>query len=419
VSPGSDARIMAGVEIDRGAGRRYIARQPIFDRRGAVHGYELLFRAGMETSFRGDGELATRAILDSSVLFGVAGLTGGPPAFVNCTLEVLAGRMVEVLPPGKTVLELLETLKPTLELVRACQRLKALGYRIALDDFEWTEGINQLLELADYIKVDFIKSDASERRWLRGLFGEYPAILLAEKVETQEEYEQARREGFALFQGYYFCRPALLSKKDLPANKLAHMEILRELNEEPMDLHRLSRSVERDAAISYRLLRLVNSPACAVRREVRSVESALIAVGEQTFRSIATLAIASAMNAGQSAEVLRMAFVRARFCELAAQSTKHNPTEQYLLGLFSMLPSMLGIDMAEAIECLGVRREIREALLGTANRERALLGWIESSERGDWSRCDAIAEFAMPRAGFEQWAVEALVWADEALHFAS
>ena len=143
--------------------------------------------------------------------------------------------------------------------------------------------------------------------------------LVAEKVETHDEYKQACAEGFTLIQGYYFCRPVLLENRNIPANRLSHIEILRLLHEDSIDLRKLTRLVKRDASLTYRLLRLINSPLCAVRQEVSSVQGALIAVGEDAFRRIATLAITSEINAGQPGEVLRMAFVRGRFCELAAR----------------------------------------------------------------------------------------------------
>ena len=397
-------------------GLRFVARQPILDRRGRVFAYELLFRSGRETRFRGDGDEATRTMLDNSVLFGAAELTGGALAFINCTLESLSDRLVEILPPRSTVLEVLETLQPTPQLVAACRSLKAAGFEIALDDFEWKQGIEPLVELADYIKVDFIQSDGDARRAILNRLSEYSVTLLAEKVETFEDYERACAEGFTLFQGYYFCRPALMEKHVMPSNKLSQIDLLRYLHETPMDLHRVRDLVEREPAIAYRLLRLVNSPACALRQEVRSVEAALIAVGELTFRKMATVAIATGLNSGQPAEIVRMALVRARFCELAAGLTWHNTTEQYLLGLFSLLPAMLRLPMEEVVSILPLREEIRNALLGKRDRERCLLCWIEANEQGDSAKCETVVQAtALDQHQLTQCSVEAIKWADQVL----
>jgi EAL and modified HD-GYP domain-containing signal transduction protein len=408
-------------QLDPGQGEmiRYVARQPILDLRGRVHGYELLFRNGREQAFRGDSNLATRTMLDNTVIFGLEQLTGGLPAFVNCTREALTEKLVDVLPPSLFVLEILETIEPTPTLVDACRRLKRAGFRLALDDFRWRPELEPLTALADYIKVDFVLSGPEERRDLLQRLRDVPVALVAEKIETQEEYEQARAEGFQLIQGYYFCRPQLIENRRVPANRLSHIEILRVLREDTVDLHELARLVKRDASLTYRLLRLINSPICAVRQEVRSVEAALLAVGEDVFRRIATLAITSELNAGQPMELLRMAFVRAKFCELAADRCRLDPTEQYLLGLLSLLPAMLRMSMQKLAPGLPLREEICVALMGAPIPERMLLDWLIAHEHGDWAACDALAgERGLDQVELIQDYEKAVFWAESALRFA-
>ncbi len=400
-------------------GLRYVARQPILDLRGRVHGYELLFRAGPEASFRGDGDAATRTMLDNTVIFGLERLTGGLPAFVNFTAETLNPNLMHVLPPSMTVIEVLEDLEPTPQMIQTCRTLKASGFRLALDDFTWKPKFDPLVEMADYIKVDFIVSDAKARKNLLHRLRHAAVALVAEKIETQEEYNQACREGFTLFQGYYFCRPILLENRKIPANRISHIEILQVLRGESINLQKLTKLVKRDASLTYRLLRLVNSPMCAIRQEVTSIQAALIAVGEETFRHIAMLAIASEMNADQPAEILHMAFVRGRFCELAAGMCGLDPTEQYLLGMMSLLPAMMRLPMEELAPALPLRDEIRAALRGAANSERILLQWLENHEQGAWAACDAAAQ--AHRLDDEFMAAcyaEAVLWAEAALNSA-
>lgn len=399
---------------------RYVARQPILDLRGRVHAYELLFRAGPEAVFRGDSHKATSTMLDNAVIFGLERLTGGLPAFVNCTPEVLTEDLVDVLPTGMTVLEILETVEPTPEVVKACRKLKSTGYRLALDDFVWEPKFDPLVELADYIKVDFVLTGREERLKLFQHLRGRPIAMLAEKVETQEEYQQALKEGFTLFQGYYFCRPVLLGNRKIPANQLIHFEMLQLLQDEDIDLDQARRLMERSPSITYRLLRLVNSPAYAICRDIGSIQEALLAVGETTFRRVVTLAIASALNGEQPLEILRMAFVRARFCELASERRGLNAHEQYLLGMLSMLPAMMLQLMKDLAPALPLRDEIQAALQGTANRERVLLGWIEGYERGDWASCDAV----VAANGLDEEEVlahyrSALVWAAAALELSA
>ncbi len=393
--------------------KRYLARQPILDLHGKVHAYELLFRSGPEAAFRGDGEFASSTMIDNTVMFGLEGLTGGVPAFVNCTADILTSQQIKLLPPSMTILEVLETVEPTPDVIAACRRLKSTGFRIALDDFEWKASLQEFIELADYIKIDFTVSGKAERRAMLQRLKNRPVALVAEKVETSAEYEQACSEGFILFQGYYFCRPLLLTKRKVPSNKFFHIQLLSVLQKETLDLHELEELVKRDPSLTYRLLRLVNSPASAVRQEVRSIQLALLVVGEDVFRRIATLAIASELNSGRPTEILRMAFTRARFCELAANPSGLDPTEQYLLGMFSLLPAMLGAPMGTLVSTLPLRTEVQDALLGQESSVGFLLQWIEASERGDWARCDEITRTCeLQPARLLQCFTEAVHWAD-------
>ena len=400
---------------------RYLARQPILNQRGQVHGYELLFRTGLENFFRGgDLEMASRTVVDDAVLFGLEELSQGLPAFVNCTAEVLTGELAGVLPPPLTVLEILETVEPTPALIAACRNFKAQGYRIALDDFVWGAKSAPLVGLADYIKIDFLGSTPDERELaIRQLKGT-AAKLVAEKVETAEDHRQAVKEGFSLFQGYYFCRPVMLEKRKIPANTLFHLEILQQLLNDPLDLHRLSPLVKSDASLTYRLLRLVNSAGYGIRQEVRSIQSAIVIVGEDAFRRLATLAIASELNAGQPAEVLHMALIRARFCELAAPLEQQNPTEQYLLGLFSLLPAMLQVPMEQVAPMLPLRVQIRDSLRGADVPEHRLLAWLEAHERGDWEASDAIVtQDRLNREMLFRFYAEAIRWSAEVIRSAT
>jgi EAL and modified HD-GYP domain-containing signal transduction protein len=399
---------------------RYVARQPILDLHGRVHGYELLCRNGPEAPSRGSGDEATRTMLDNSVIFGLEQLANGLPAFINCTAEALTERLVEVLPPSMTILGIPANVEPDCRLMDACRRLKASGFRLALDDFSYKPRLQPLMDLADYIRADFALLSPAWRQILRQRLTRPSIAMMAKRVETQEDYRQACGEGFTLFQGDYFCCPVLLSNRKVPANRLFHFEILRQLHHDPIDLRKLSELVMRDASLTYRLLRLVNSPFCAIRQEVRSIESAILVVGELAFRRIATLSILSEINADRPPEILQMAHVRGRFCELAAGSCALDPAEQYLLGMFSLLPAMLCLPMESLASTLPLRDEIRDALLGVPNLERCLLQWLECHEHGDWAGCDAIAQ----AHGLEQERLisrygDAVIWAQAALRSAS
>jgi c-di-GMP phosphodiesterase len=410
-------RVLVGAATQTPAGElRYVARQPILDLHGKVHGYELLFWNGREPIIRADREIAARAMLDNTVVFGLEELAHGLPAFVNCTADSLTEEFVHVLPPRMTVLELPSETEPTPELLAACRKLKARGFRIALADFVGKERFRPLAELADYVKVDIVRIDAAERRRLAGKLAGSWARRIAQNVETQEQYGLACQEGFELFQGYYFCRPEPLESHRIPGNQLVHLEILALLQDNPMDLQKLSQLVMCDASLTYRLLRLVNSPLCAMRQEVTSIQSALMLVGEATFRRITMLAIASDFNVNQSAEILRMAFERARFCELAAGLCGLAPSEQYLIGMISLFPAMLRILIEDMVRMLPLRQPACDALLGRDLPEGVLLHWIVCEEHGNWAACDKIVcSHGLRHENLMRCHAEAIAWTHEAL----
>jgi EAL and modified HD-GYP domain-containing signal transduction protein len=399
---------------------RYVARQPILDARGRLHGYELLFRrSACANTFSGDGDAATRTVLDNTLIFGLEQLSGGMPVFVNCTQEALEKQLVMVLPPRQTVLELLETLEPTPALLEACRDLKARGFKLALDDFEWKPEWAPFVPLADYIKMDLSVTTASQRADLIQRVRTSNARLVAERVETQASLKMALAEGFLLFQGYYFCRPVLMQNRAVPPNRIVHLELLHALHAGPLDVSGITRLVKRDAALTYRLLLMVNSPLYGTGTEIRSIQQALVLIGDEMFRRVAMLAIASESPGKGGSELLRMAYLRGRFCELVAPGNGRDVTEQYLLGVLSLLPAMLGPPMETIVKTLPLRPPMREALLGKSNAERAVLEWLIAYESGDWEKCDATASAANLRTeGWSKRYIEALQWAEANLTLA-
>ncbi|MGA2569582.1 MAG: HDOD domain-containing protein [Terracidiphilus sp.] len=394
---------------------RYLSRQPILDVKGNVHAYALLY-GGAVGSVSGC-EREARALLDSAILLGLERLTGGLPAFVRCTPAMLTASLVEILPAGTTVLEIPCDLALDPELIEACRRLKSEGFRLALDNFAWQPGIDPLVEIASYIKIDFASTSVLDRAPLLERLGNAALARVAQNVESQDQYDLARQERFTLMQGYHFCRPALLKNRQIPANRLSQVEILRLLQDENLNLQKLTQLVKRDASLTYRLLRFINSPACAMKQEIYSVQTALLVVGEDAFRRMASLAITGELNAGQPPELLRMAFVRGRFCELAAITYGLDCTEQYLLGLMSLVSAMLRQPMKDLTPLLPLRGEIRLALEGERVPERILLAWIERYELGDWPACDAIvAENRLDATVLRGCYEEAVQWAEAALH---
>jgi len=202
-----------------------------------------------------------------------------------------------------------------------------------------------------------------------------------------------------------------------PVNQMLRLDILKAMQQHPMDMRKVSQLVKRDGPLTYQLLRLVNSPLWGMRQNVESIEVALVAVGEHSFRRIATLAIASEFNGDQPAELLCMAILRGRTCEVMASERGLDPFGQYLLGLLSLLPAMQGQPMSDVAPALPLSAHILEALLGKRSPERAVLGWLENYERGDWAACDAVAQSdGLDQAELARVYVDAVAWTETALH---
>jgi EAL and modified HD-GYP domain-containing signal transduction protein len=396
-----------------------LVRQPILDLRGRVHAYELLFRRDPAP----DGVSACNNLIETAANFGLEKpselkkLTGKLTAFVRCPWEALNARLAQVLPAALTVLEIGPAPEVSPELVSSCRQMKALGFRFVLGDFTNDPQRASLLELADYIAVDFCRTNAEARRRLLGELRGKPITMLAKGVHTHADYRKAREEGFTLFEGYFFLEPAAMRNRRPPVNQMLRLDILRALQQRPMDMRKLSQLVKRDGPLTYQLLRLVNSPLWGMRQNVESIEVALVAVGENSFRRIATLAIASEFNGDQPAELLCMAILRGRICEVMAPKRGLDPFGQYLLGLLSLLPAMQGQPMNEVAPTLPLSAGILEALLGKECPERATLGWLENCERGDWAACDAAAQAdGLDPTELSRVYVEAVAWTETALH---
>jgi c-di-GMP phosphodiesterase len=390
---------------------RYLARQPILDADGHVHGYDLIFRNAPESIFRRDPEMAMETMLDNEVLFGLERLSNGLPAFITCTADALVDNLVLVLTPSLTVLGVSASLEPTPRLMDACRTLKARGFRLALDDFAWHADLRPLLDRTDYVRMDFRKFAGPERSHLEHQNSDLMRRV-AQKVETQDDFRQAREMGFHLFQGDYFCHPTLLKKRKVPSNRMYHFEIVRELYRDPLDVRKVGQLVRSDAALMYRLLRLANSPIYGLYQEVRSIETAIRFLGETAFRRVVSVAVLSELNSDRPAEILQMGLLRARFCELVARLFAQDPAEQYLLGMFSLLPVMLSVPMDEIVAKLPFRTDVGLALMGSANPERAPLSWLEFHEHGDWQACDRLlANHAASAIQLAQAYEEALIWA--------
>jgi c-di-GMP-related signal transduction protein len=390
----------------------YIARQPILDLHQSVVGYELLFRPSAENTFgASDPDKASKQTVDTALLVGLDTLSDGKEIYLNCTSELILGGYASLIPPGMAVIEVLETVEPTPELVEACRELKNKGYRIALDDFVDHPSFEPLVELADVIKVDFRLSCPAEREKMLKKYGAN-RTMLAEKVETHEEFEQARQLGFHLFQGYFFCKPRMMSARNVPWSGETGVSVLRALSKVELDFVELERIVKAEPALCYRLLRYLNSPAFYLETEVHSIMHALMLLGNDKVRRWLLL-VAAIMHCGRrNPALVHMALLRARFGELLAPYTRTEAGEMFMLSLFSLLDAMLQVPLEVLLRQVPIPKEVAAALLGRPNRLRRCFELVLAYERGDWGSCEALGRQAGSQdADLRKLYVEAVCWA--------
>ena len=398
----------------------FIARQPILDADQKVFGYELLYRAGPENIFPGiDADAASsQTIHDSVATFGLDALAPMKLAFVNVARRVLTEHLYSILPTQRVVLELLETVKPDAEVVEACKELKRSGYLLALDDYVEDADYAPLIEMADFIKVDFLTTSTAKRQELVTLYGSR-VHLLAEKVETVEEFREGMRLGFEYFQGFYFCTPEMISRKEIPAFKLNYLQLIQEVSRLELDFDRLEEIIKGDVSLSVRLLRMLNSAAFGYKGRVRSVKGALTLLGEATVKKWATMLAIGELGEDKPAELVVTCLVRARVCELLAPlaSLAGHAHDLFLVGLLSLVDVLVGRPLTELVQEMALSEEIKAGILDDESRLGRVRALVLAHERADWDRVSSLAtELGLPESSIAEQHRVALEWHQQVSH---
>jgi c-di-GMP-related signal transduction protein len=394
---------------------KFLARQPIFDSQRAVFGYELLFRSSLENFCSiSQPDVASSSTADNLFLFGIKRLTQGRRAFLNCSRDFLVRDYPALLPKDHVVLELLETIDVDEETIAACRRLKQMGYLIALDDFRDSPAWRPLVLLADFIKVDILATSVQEQHRLARDCAGKGVRLLAEKVETYDDFRRTLGMGYAYFQGYFFSRPEILTRHDIPANKLNYLRVLQAANRPQLDANEVAQRIKEEASLSYRLLRYLNSPAFFLASEVRSIPHALSMLGERGIRKWISLVAIACMGEDKPQELLVLPLVRARFCEILAPPAHlaEASNDLFLLGLLSAIDAILDMRMEDVLKEIAIRPEIRDALLGGHNLLSEVFDLALQYEKGAWEGIDeALARLGVSPDALAGAFVQAVDWA--------
>lgn len=376
------------LEADDSSEHVFLGRQPICDAAFNVIGYELLFRNSTVNAadFR-DGDRATsQTLLNLFVELDLDDLIGEHRAFVNLTRGFLVGEHPIPFDKDRLVLEVLENIQVDEELIESLRGLREAGYTIALDDVVYHEELEPLLEFANIVKVDLpaVSSGDIERHVAQ--LRRRPLKLLAEKVETPEEFESCRDLGFDYFQGYFFAKPRLVQAKTIQHNRMIILELLSKLQDPLIAFDEIEALVRQDVAASYKLLRYINSARHSLSRKVESLHQALVLMGLRSIRSVVSLIALSGIE-GKPHELMVTAMVRARMCELLAAAMKApDPNLFFTVGLFSALDALLDRPMADVLKSLPLSEEINRAILEQEGLPGRSLRCVMSYERAEWSQ---------------------------------
>ncbi len=398
----------------------FVGRQPIIDRQGHTFAYELLFRNSQHNSHIDGGcdNDSSQLIHNCLNVMGYKAITGGKRGFVNFTTNLLLDEDYTVLPANSVVIELLETVQPTPDVIEACKKLKAAGYTLALDDFIYKPEFEPLIELADIIKIDFLLTDELQRRPLVRLLKQRGKIMLAEKVETQKDFDAAMIEGFDYFQGYYFSKPEIIEGQQAQSSMLGYLQILSEINDENVEFDQINQIIQRDPALCYKLLKYLNSISFGIQEEIKNINQATTLLGLVQLRKWVSLLCTSMITLSKPTALTTSALSRARFCELFIDS-KNDPQQNYeyfLCGLFSAIDAMLNMPMHQALDKLTIPESVYDALISRTGALFDTLNLATAFETADYQQIQELSQkLSLDTEQAQALFRDAIQWTDDFL----
>lgn len=370
----------------------YVARQPIFDRSMNIFGYELLYRRSMNNFYEGfDDNQATAELINNSFLtMHFPELTGNTIAFIKFSHDMLIKETPLLLPKESMVVEILEGVEISDNLIEACKKLREEGYIIALSSFVVNESNIQLIELAHIIKIEFSTAGYEIQRKLLKKY-KNKIKFLAEKVETREEYQLALDMGYDYFQGYFFSKPVIIKSKDIDSLNINLVRIMGMLNEKEPDFQNITAIIETDLGLSYKLLKLANSAFYGSRNEIKSINQALVQLGITELRKWIYILVLKDIQSIENKELIKTCLIRAKFMELLSIDIgkEHKKFEYFLTGMFSSIDVLMNRDMKDLTDELPLTDDVREALLGVENNEiNKMLNLVINYETIKWDKME-------------------------------
>ncbi|MGL4829450.1 MAG: EAL and HDOD domain-containing protein [Vibrio sp.] len=399
----------------------YFARQPILNAKQHTLGYELLFRDGESNSFpeHMDADRATyRLIVENFLAMGTNPRIAHSRCFINFPHKSLIRRLPLTLPREQIVVEILETCLPTDDLFEAIQELSQRGYLLALDDFVYSPAWERFLPYVQIVKIDIMAMGLDNacafvrERLAQGSRRRF----LAERVETEDEFHQARHAGFTFFQGYFFSKPEILKQRYISPEHVIAMQLFNEVCQPEVDYVRVERLVAQDIALSYKLLRFVNTMSERLSVAISSFRQALVYLGQDKLRMFVSLAVASYISSKKPKELYNLSLQRAQFCKLMAShpNFKAYQEQAFFIGMFSVLDALLDTSIDLLVDQLPLTDEVKQALLHRQGPLGTLLNLEECFENADWQGVERYCD----QLGFDledvrQELIEAQRWSQD------
>lgn len=404
-----------------------LARQPIFDAKLNVYGYELLYRSE-ETSLFYDGADPDQASSETIMLsldISLRKLTGNRMAFINFTEKLLLNDIATILPKNRLVIEILENVRPCTDVISVCQKLKKQNFQLSLDDFKFSESYRPFLDLADIIKIDFLQFENYDQIYsevhkinnaVRKNSRQHKVRLLAEKVETREAFLAAKEMGFTYFQGFFFSKPEIVSKRRMNPLRVNQLKLIRSTMDPMVDYKKLAATISNDPVLSYRILRLVNSAYYALEYKVKSISHALAILGIKNIRKYVTLLAIEQIKDEKPEELFRMSLIRAHFLESLAPlaGMRKSKDDLFMLGLFSLMDIMTDTPMCDIVELTQLSESISSPLVTNKGKSADLLGIIKNYEQGSWIKASNIAgKYGISSHEILKVYLDSVEWADD------
>ncbi len=391
----------------------FVGRQPIYNSNLEVFAYELLFRSSIKNyaEFDDADRATSQVILNTFMEIGLEKIVGEKMAFINLTRTLILGSHLSSLPQTRIGLEILENIHIDEPVIESIRKLSEQGYIIVLDDFVYHDELLPLVKMADIVKLDILALGRANVQRHADILQKHKVKMLAEKVETRDDFEFCKRLGFNYFQGYFFCRPNVVTGRRIPVTRLAMLQVLSKLQDPATDLQELETIISQDAALSYKLLRCINSSLYNLPTKVESIQQALVILGQEGIKAWINLIVLSSID-DKPRELLHVALVRAKMCELLATALMHaNKDAFFTVGLFSVLDALLDQPLLEILESLPVSDASAAALLRQEGIMGAALHCVLAYERGDW---DNVNYLGLAHEQITHAYLEAVSWADQA-----